>query len=89
MRRPASDFRIPRKINFGLAVVTVKKVSRAEMRDILECEEDDEEPEGAWICEDDLILLGKWLTGAKLRRVFLHEILHCACDLEWAAAPTE
>lgn len=89
MRRPRSDFAIPRKVDFGLAVIEVRKVTKQEMRDILECEDDEEEPEGAWICEDDLILLGSWLSGPRLRRVYLHEILHAACDLEWAAAPTE
>jgi hypothetical protein len=88
LRRPRSDFAIPRKLNFGLATIDVRKVTRAEMREVCDLDPDDVEPEGAWVDEDDTIYLGAWLTGPRLRRVFWHEVKHCLVDLDWHSVDT-
>jgi hypothetical protein len=88
MRRPRSDFAIPKKINFGLGAVTIRWVTKAQMCEAYEC--DGHEPGEPDVCADAgwfpatyEILLGSWLTGPALRRAYFHELHHLVTDLEW------
>ena len=73
--------RLPRKIDLGLAVITVRLVNRAEMREASETEADEDPPDGYWDAESDSILVGRWLkTNKHKREVFFHEILHAIHD---------
>lgn len=83
-----SDFAIPAIVDFGLGKVHVETVSRDRMREIADCEPTDETPDGAWDTDLDTIYLGSWLRGAKLRRVFWHELVHAVIDLDYASVET-
>ena len=73
--------RLPRKLDLGLAVVSVRLVTQAEMREASECEADEPPPDGFWDPESDSILIGRWLrSNRRKREVYWHEILHCAND---------
>jgi len=89
MRRPRSDFAIPRKVNFGLGAIAVRRVTRVEMCEANECDpHDPDDPsdrcvDGVWLPATYEILLATHLTGPALRRVYFHELHHCITDLEW------
>jgi len=73
--------RLPRKIDLGLAVVHVRLVTQAEMREASEAEDDEEVPDGYWDPEADSILIGRWLkTNKHKREVYWHELLHVMND---------
>ncbi len=76
----------PARIDLGLAVLQVVRVDAAGMAAEAECERD-EAPEGLWDGEDTIYLLNT-LKGARLRRVYLHELKHALVDLDWAAVDT-
>ncbi len=72
--------RLPRKLDLGLAVVSVRLVTQAEMREASECEADETPPDGFWDPESDSILIGKWLPLKQKREVYFHELIHALND---------
>lgn len=79
--------RLPRKVDLGLMLVHLERVSHAVMRSETDCDPDDETPDGAWMGVDDgRILLLKSLRGANLRRVFCHELKHALIDADYLSS---
>jgi len=76
---------IPPFVDFGLGKVTIERVSRVRMRQLDGGEVGDCTPDGLWDCDVDTIYIGDWLTGAKLRRVFWHEMIHAIIDMDYAS----
>lgn len=72
--------RLPKRLDLGLAYVHVKSVTKAQMREEAECDEEDVTPEGLWSDEDDTIYLGKWLSAKRKREVLFHELTHAVLD---------
>lgn len=75
--------RLPRKIDLGLAVVSVKLVTKAEMREASDTEPDEEVPDGHWDPETDSILVGRWLPMKQKREVYYHELIHALNDSQY------
>jgi len=74
---------LPQSINFFVAQVYVKLVSKKEMRKIAECEDDDATPEGLMEMEEDrdTVYIGRWLRTYKRRReIMMHELAHFCLD---------
>lgn len=79
--------RLPRKVDLGLLVVHLERVTEAQMREETDCDTDDCTPDGAWMGVDDCrILLLKSLRGAALRRVFFHELKHAIVDGDYLSS---
>jgi hypothetical protein len=74
--------RLPRKIDLGLAVISIRLVSQAEMRDASDADDPSESPpDGFWDAESDSILIGRWIRSNKHKReIYFHEILHAIND---------
>lgn len=45
--------RLPRKVDLGLMVVHLERVTDAQMREECDCDPDDVTPDGAWLGVDD------------------------------------
>lgn len=75
--------KIPKKIDFGLALIRIEFVSIAAMRQLAECEEDEGVPDGLWDPEHDVIYIRKRLHPAKRRDVFWHELKHMVNDVDY------
>jgi hypothetical protein len=74
---------LPHRINFFVAEVYVKLVSKKEMRKIAECEEDEVTPVGLMDMNEgrDTVYVGRWLrTHAKRRETMMHELAHFCLD---------
>jgi Zn-dependent peptidase ImmA (M78 family) len=74
--------RIPRTVRlpFGFTVA-VRQVTRAEMRDVAECADGDEEPDGLWAGDEMTIYLVRSLPITRRRYILCHELQHAAADL--------
>lgn len=72
--------RLPRKIDLGLAVVSVRLVTKAEMKIAVDDDDDEGLPDGFWDPDSDSILVGKWLSPKQKREVYYHELLHVIND---------
>ena len=74
--------RIPRTIRlpFGYTVKVVQ-VTVAGMREALDCDSEDDTPDGAWIVDDMTIYLLSRLPITRRRYVLCHELQHAAADL--------
>jgi len=72
--------RLPSKIDLGLALLNVKLLTKKEMREEAECEDDDPTPEGMWCDEHDTVFLGRWLSAKRKREVLFHELVHAMID---------
>lgn len=71
---------LPKMVDFGIAVAHVELVNKAKMREEAECEEDDYTPEGLFLGDDDLVLIGNWLRKRRKREVLMHELAHFCLD---------
>jgi Zn-dependent peptidase ImmA (M78 family) len=72
--------RLPRKIDFGLAVIYLRQVGARAMREEADCENDDPTPDGLWDAEADTIYLLRTLSLKRKREVLFHELVHAAVD---------
>ena len=74
---------IKKKIDLGVAVITVDWLDDASMKMEAECEADEDAPDGLWDVETNRILLHKRLKTRPqyARQIYLHEISHAALDL--------
>lgn len=72
--------RLPRKIDFGIAIINIKLVSQKEMREAAECESEDFTPDGCWDADTDCIYILKKLSLKRKREVLFHELVHAAID---------
>jgi Zn-dependent peptidase ImmA (M78 family) len=75
--------RLPKKIDFGIAVVHITQVGVGEMRDIADCEQDEPTPDGCWDAQSDSIYLLKKLSLKRKREVLFHELVHAAVDNQY------
>ena len=71
---------LPKKVDFGIAVAHVELVSKAKMRELAECEEDDYTPEGLFDGDIDTVFVGGWLRKRRKREVLMHELAHFCLD---------
>lgn len=76
-----------RRLDLGVAVISVEWVTEATMRDETDCEDDDATPEGAWDTDRDRILMLDKLkrNPKRARKILLHELSHAVNDLYHAA----
>jgi len=74
--------RIPRTVRlpFGFNI-SVRQVTRAEMKDACECDGDEEGPDGLWDAEEMVIYLVRTLPVRRRRYVLCHELQHAVVDL--------
>lgn len=77
--------RLPKKIDFGVAVVHVHQVTIPEMRDIMEAEPGEATADGCWDAETDGIYILKKLSLKRKREVLFHELVHAAVDNQYWA----
>lgn len=77
------SLRLPKKVDFGIAVIHIQQVAVKEMREAADCEEDEITPDGCWVAEDDTIYILKKLPLKKKRTVLFHEMIHAAVDNEY------
>ena len=72
---------LPQKIDLGFWVIDVRYVGEKRIREEVECEPDEETPEGAWCTDEDTIYILRSLSLARKRYVICHELIHAALDL--------
>jgi Zn-dependent peptidase ImmA (M78 family) len=77
--------RIPSVVDFGLAVIHIRQVTVAEMRDECDAEADEITPDGLWDAESDTIFLLRKLSRRRKREVLFHELVHAAVDNQYWA----
>ena len=71
---------LPKKIDLGFALITVRYVGAKRMRDEGECEEGDLTPEGLWDTDHDTIWVLKQ-SRKSMQVIICHELVHAAMDL--------
>lgn len=72
--------RLPKKIDFGIAVIHIQQVTPTQMRDEAEIEPDEMVPDGMWDANTDTIYILKKLPLSLKREVLFHEMVHAAMD---------
>ena len=82
----ASDSNVPRNqylpatIDLFCTIIYVKTVSKSEMREEAECDEDDSTPEGLYAGDQETVYIGSWLRRKRKREVLMHELAHACLD---------
>ena len=74
---------LPTTINFFVAQVHIRRVSKKEMRVIAECEPEDSTPEGLMVSEEDrdTVYVARWIRSHSRRReLMMHELAHFCLD---------
>lgn len=74
---------IPKKLDFGLALIQVRFVSIKEMKELQDWEEGDPVADGMWDPDEDTIFIRKRLPPQLRRDVYWHEIKHCVNDTDY------
>ncbi len=80
---PTNNTGIPRSINFFVAEVWIRLISKKEMRKVAECEPEDATPEGLMVSEEDrdTVYVGRWIRNHSRRReLMMHELAHFCLD---------
>lgn len=77
--------RLPKKIDFGIAVIHIHQVTPAQMREICDAEFGEATPDGCWDADTDGIYLLKKLSQKRKREVLFHELVHAAVDNQYWA----
>jgi len=72
--------RLPKRIDFGVAVIHIQQVTPTRMRDECDAEADEPTPDGLWDCSSDTIYILKKLPLKRKREVLFHEMVHAAMD---------
>jgi hypothetical protein len=71
---------LPRRIDFGLAVIHLRQVGVKEIREEADCEADDPTPDGLWDAAAETIFVLRRLSLKRKREVLFHELVHAAVD---------
>jgi Zn-dependent peptidase ImmA (M78 family) len=71
---------LPKRVDFGFAVCHIELMDKRRMRELAECEEDDNTPEGLFDGDMDTVYVGKWLRSRRKREAFMHELAHFCLD---------
>lgn len=71
---------IPSFIDLRFVRIEVKLVTRSEMREEAEAEDDESTPEGLWHGDTETVYIGKWLSSKRKREVLMHELAHACLD---------
>ncbi len=72
--------RLPKKIDFGIAVIHIQQVTPAQMRDECDLDVGEGVPDGMWDADTDTIYILKGLPLKRKREVLFHEMVHAAMD---------
>lgn len=74
---------LPRKVDFGIAVIHIHMVSVKEMKELAEVEDGEFVPDGCWDADTDGIYILRKLSAKRKREVLFHEMVHAAVDNEY------
>ena len=72
--------RLPKKVDFGIAVIHIQQVTPKQMADKCDLDEGEMPPDGAWDADSDTIYILKKLPLQRKREVLFHEMVHAAMD---------
>lgn len=79
---------LPRKLDFGIAVIHINLVGVKEMREVCDAEADEPTPDGCWDADTDGIYILRKLSHKRKREVLFHELVHAAVDNQYWAKHT-
>jgi Zn-dependent peptidase ImmA (M78 family) len=71
---------LPKSINLFVTEVHVKLMTKVQMREEAECEDDHTTPEGLYDGDVETIYIGRWLRRKRRREILMHELAHACLD---------